>query len=228
MKLLVTGSSGLLGTELKKCLEGNVIWTDKENLDIMDNKEIWEILEKYNYPTILHLAAYTDVAKAEFDKKPCWDLNVIGTKNIAKATKYNGGMIYISTDYVFDGEKGYYTPEDIPNPVNFYAMTKLIGEQIVLSMNPLNLVIRTSFKPCVWKHPKACVDMWTSADYVDVIAHMIAKCVMDTSFRRGIVHIGTERKSIYNLASRRNTVEKMSRHDISTHLPKDVSFGSSN
>jgi len=219
--ILVTGSNGLLGTELKKHLN-DAMWTTRQDFDITKGLETWDFLYDKYPEAILHLAAYTDVAGAEKDKEACWITNVIGTRNVAEAAyAYNIKMIYISTDYVFSGEKGNYTPLDIPDPCNYYGLTKLIGEQIVKTFG--GLIIRTSFKPSIFPHEYACTDMFTSADYVDVIAPMIAESLN----LHGICHIGTERKSIYDLIKKRNvTVKPTLRENIkSVKLPYDTSFG---
>lgn len=138
-------------------------------------------------------------------------------------------FVYISTDYVFNGELGNYKENDTPSPINVYGQTKLCGEvatQVAYQFKPaLYAIIRTSLKPLgSWPYPRAFTDIYSSADYVDVIAHEIALAVrMQIS---GIIHIATERKSIYDLAKRRTpTVKPMSRKEIQgVNLPFDVSL----
>jgi dTDP-4-dehydrorhamnose reductase len=130
-------------------------------------------------------------------------------------------VIYLSTDYVFSGTNGKYRADDEPCPFCFYGMTKLAGECIVRAM-PSSLIIRTSFKPTEFPHPGAVEDMWTSADYVDVIAPKLVERFMYT----GIVHVGTRRKTVYELISQRTPqVKRIKRDQIQdVYLPFDLSF----
>ena len=169
------------------------------------------------------LAEYTDVAQAEIDRQAAWDLNVVGTQNFARASKFLGAkLVYLSTDYVFDGVSGSYEPWDAPNPFNYYGVTKLAGECVARSAIA-SLIIRTSFQPSVFPHSRVVDDLWTSADYVDVIA----KKLVDILPYTGIYHLGTGRKLLKDLIHQRNPdVETIRREDIKdVRLPWDVSFG---
>ncbi len=249
----------MLGTEIVKHLAGELILTDVteidpsqievsdavekvsfERLDITDFNEVLGMFSRFQPDVILHLAAYTDVGKAEQEKDRCYEINVLGTTNIALAAaqvreKYpefpdSCFVVYLSTDYVFNGEKGMYKETDSPDPINHYAWTKLRGEEKLLGALPgHSLVIRASFKPRPFEHPQAATDMWTSADYVDVIAPEIALAVLNCWEVRlrtnGIAHIVTERKSMYDLALRSNSdVGQITRAEIPVSLPKDVSL----
>ena len=227
--IYITGAAGMLGVHLEQC--GNwwggepVYWGTRKQMDITDPEQVWRELLDKRPRTILHLAAWTDVAGAEKNRQACWDVNVVGTRNIVQASKFIGArIVYVSTDYVFDGKDGGYNPLDPPNPINYYALTKLVGEQIVSSSSS-SLIVRLSIKPFEWKHPAACTDMWTSADYVDVIAPKLKDVV--ASGITGIYHLGPGRKSIFELArQRRPDVKPILRSDIkSVALPEDVSFG---
>jgi dTDP-4-dehydrorhamnose reductase len=177
---------------------------------------------------IVHCAAYTNVGKAESEWEQCYRVNAVGTHNMVSVAKaIDAEFVYLSTDYVFDGQRGGYAPSDIPHPVNWYATTKLLGE-VYAQGYKRHRIIRTSFKPSPWKHAKAVEDMWTSADYVDVIAPLIDRViggiVAGTDLRR-IIHVGTERKTMLDLARRRTpTVEPITRAEISVRLPWDTSL----
>lgn len=218
--IIATGGNGLLCTELKKYMDA--LWLTKQDLDITNDEQVWEVVMRERPRIILHTAAWTDVAGAESNRAECWNTNVHGTSNLVRAAKFVGAkLVYISTDYVFDGEQGGYKPTDTPNPVNYYALTKLVGEGAVYPYKN-SLIIRTSFKPSTYLHPGACTDMWTSADYVDVIAAMMPNLI--TSWY-GVHHLGTSRKSVYDLVRQRNPdVRPITRADVATPLPKDVSF----
>lgn len=133
-------------------------------------------------------------------------------------------FVYISTDYVFDGERGNYREEDIPNPRNFYALTKLIGE-VIMRQYSHTLIIRTAFKPDgPWPYERAFIDQYASHEFVSVIAPDIAKAVLMTDML-GIVHIAGKRTSMYDLARQASpSVGKMSVNDAGVALPHDASL----
>jgi len=221
MRVLVTGGQGRLGKELQKHL--NATYTDRDSFDILNPEQVYEVLLDARPNVILHLAAWTDVAGAETHRKEAWTANVLGTQNVVRAAKFVGAkVVYLSSDYVFDGEAGGYEPWDAPNPVNYYGLTKLAGESVVRSMFA-SLIVRTSFKPSEFPHPKVVGNLWTSADYVDVIAPMLVGILDHT----GIHHLGTGRKLLVDLIRQRNPdVGTISREDIkSVKLPHDASFG---
>lgn len=213
--ILLTGGSGILGQEIQKHLD--VYAPPRSVLNILD-----PIVPRCDM--IVHLAAYTDVLKAEKDHDLCYQTNVIGTRNMASL---GIPMIYISTEYVFDGEKGNYLEDDYPNPQNFYAFTKLLGEYEARRA-PRSCVIRCLFKPRPFKHKVACVDQYTSGDYVDVIAKEICLAVSNFSRLPPTLHIGLKRKSTLELARRtRSDVERVVRWEIKgVKLPYDTSLNS--
>lgn len=150
MKVLVTGANGMLGQDLCPILEDVgcfVIKTDVDNLDITDEKMTDEVIGALHSDLIIHCAAYTNVEKAEDDPRAAYKINVLGTKNIAvAASKYDSTLVYISTDYVFDGKKDTpYLPTDKPNPINVYGKTKLEGEEVVQKYCKKYYIARTSW-----------------------------------------------------------------------------------
>ncbi|MBQ3310495.1 dTDP-4-dehydrorhamnose reductase [bacterium] len=152
VKVLVTGANGMLGQDLCPMLEDcdfvdEVIETDRHNLDITNEIEVNKVLNEYKPDYIIHCAAYTNVDKAETDLENAEKINVKGTENIAKAAnKIDATLIYISTDYVFDGtKKSKYLPIDAPNPLNNYGLTKLHGEQAVQKYCKKYYITRTSW-----------------------------------------------------------------------------------
>lgn len=196
--------------------------------DITKPADCRAVLKKYEPDVVVHAAAYTDVAKAEEEKDVCRRVNVAGTTNVSNAIKEilpKAHLVYISTDYVFSGDKGHYKEGDATKPVNFYALTKLEGEREAKRALHHH-IIRTSFKPRPFEHPKAVKDMWTSADYIDVIAQEIALAVKNYKLLPSIIHIATERKSVFALAKQSNPkVKPIKRADIkSVVLPKDTSL----
>ena len=134
-KFLITGYRGQLGYDIKRELnnrgEKNVLALDIDEMDITNHDEVIRIITEYKPDVIFHCAAYTSVDKAEDNKEKVYDVNVLGCKNITEASiMVKAKIIYMSTDYVFDGEKeGYYTEKDFPNPQSVYGMSKYLGEE---------------------------------------------------------------------------------------------------
>ncbi|NLF88991.1 dTDP-4-dehydrorhamnose reductase [Candidatus Bathyarchaeota archaeon] len=149
MKLLITGASGLYGSKLAKLaiergievyssdIQDTSISGNFVKLDISGRAQVGEVFDGIKPDVVVHAATLTDVDKCELNKELAWKINVDGTINIAKAAKRLGAfLVYISTDYVFSGEKGYYVESDSPDPVNYYGLTKLEAETVVMSMMP--------------------------------------------------------------------------------------------
>ncbi len=150
MKVLVTGANGMLGQVLCPVFEDNglyVIPAGHKELDVTNYKTAKAAIENIMPQIIIHLAAYTNVDKAEEEFETAIKINKNGTKNIAKISKeINAIMVYISTDYVFDGEKNTpYTPADTPNPLNKYGLSKLEGEKAVQENTDKYYIVRTSW-----------------------------------------------------------------------------------
>lgn len=149
MKILVTGANGMLGQDLCPILEDegfDVIETDIHNMDFTDSKIVENVLQKNMPDYVIHAGAYTNVDKAEAEKDLAFKINAEGTHNIAQTCKKLGiSLIYISTDYVFDGKKAEkYTPEDKTNPLNIYGKSKLQGEEFVRNCDKY-YIARTSW-----------------------------------------------------------------------------------
>jgi len=198
----------------------------RDELDVTSFDSCQNVIKKYNPDIIIHAAAYTDVVGAETNKANCWNVNVAGTEHMIRAA-HGARFVFISTDYVFDGEKGNYAEDDIPNPTHFYALTKLIGE-VIVRQYPRTLIIRTAFKPNgPWKYHAAFTDQFTSHEFVSVIAPQIVKVALMPD-PEGIIHIAGKRKSIYEFAKRASPdVKKMSKSDVDVLLPHDTSLNCS-
>jgi dTDP-4-dehydrorhamnose reductase len=234
IKFLLTGGTGRLGQELQKLLkvfaptkaELNIRWHYCDTDFFLNNARKMEGID-----TIIHCAAYTNVPGAEENMHHAVESNILGVQNVMQLAhdmeeffdRQHIKVIYISSDYVYAGTTGNYKETDKTNPFNFYGFTKLAGESYINKEK--DLIIRTSFKPKgQWPYPQAFTDLYTSADYVDIIAKEIA--LVAKSDMAGIINIGTERKSIYDLAARRTPdVGKMSRAEVSSvNMPMDISM----
>lgn len=151
-KVLVTGANGQLGRCLQEFVvshNSNIDWHFKtsEELDITNKEALFKIfsLTKFNY--LINCAAYTAVDKAETEREKAFLVNAEAVKYLAEACKLNNTIfIYISTDFVFDGEKETpYTEDDIPNPINVYGSSKLQGERYIKEILEKHFIIRTSW-----------------------------------------------------------------------------------
>ncbi len=150
--ILVTGS-GLLGAEVIRTLgkEFEVVGTynskPKEGavrLDITDRNSVFDAVEKSMPVAIIHTAALTDVDYCEDHREEAMAINALGTKNVADAArKFGAKLVYVSTDFVFDGKGSMYREDDPVNPISYYAYSKLLGEYYVLGLDNY-IIARTS------------------------------------------------------------------------------------
>ncbi|QSQ07949.1 dTDP-4-dehydrorhamnose reductase [Koleobacter methoxysyntrophicus] len=150
MRVLITGANGQLGydvVERLKKLNIEHIGVNRENFDLTNEEQTKSFILNYRPDVVIHCAAYTAVDKAEDERDLCYAVNVLGTRYIAQACKeLDAKMVYISTDYVFDGEKKEpYEVTDTPNPVNYYGLTKYLGEQEVQKNSDKFFIVRTSW-----------------------------------------------------------------------------------
>ena len=152
-KILITGAFGQLGTSLCEVLPNELIlatgrimtMTEKYRcmeLDITNKKHVEKLIRNYKPDIIIHLAAMTDVDGCEKDPEMAFDINVGATENLLK--NFKGKFIYVSTDYVFDGEEGPYHEDDKVNPVSVYGKTKLYGENLVQESDIDWIILRSN------------------------------------------------------------------------------------
>jgi dTDP-4-dehydrorhamnose reductase len=150
MKVVVTGVNGQLGHDLVKQLEARnhqAVGTDRRVLDITDEARVHAFIEEVQPDAILHAAAYTNVDKAEEDKETAYKVNALGAKYLAEAAKKVGAkMVFVSTDYVFDGTATEPYEVDHPtNPLGIYGETKLAGENFVKEILDRYFIVRTAW-----------------------------------------------------------------------------------
>jgi len=226
-KLLVTGASGLLGSKLVELARKNYTVVPLHNikplhsnslkLNITEGTNVFNLFNKLKPNIVIHTASETNVDKCEVEKEHAWKVNVEGTRNIALAcSKIKAKLIYISTDYVFDGKKGNYKEKDEPNPINYYGITKLEGESQVIRHCQNYVILRTSvlygWHPwkqtfATWvinqlKHEKeiaAVQDHYNSPTLTDNLAEITIETVEKNL--QGLFHAsGSERISRYEFA----------------------------
>lgn len=149
MKILVTGGSGQLGREIIKQMsaEHQLIIPTREQLDIVSYDQVKAIFEQVKPAAVIHCAAYTHVDGAESDPDGAFKANVVGTQNLAaQCLQHYARMVYVSTDYVFDGQYSQdYREYDDTNPINVYGKTKLLGEKMVQQLIGRHYILRTAW-----------------------------------------------------------------------------------
>jgi len=157
MRLLITGASGLYGSRMAELSATNgfqvySVYNQHQApigvpilLDIMNKAKTQEEIKKINPDVIVHAGALTNVDKCELDKDLAWKINFEGTRNVVEATKECGSfLLYVSTDYVFDGSKGCYSETDLPSPISYYAYSKLKAEEHVQGALNKYCIVRPS------------------------------------------------------------------------------------
>lgn len=222
MKILLFGGSGMLGRELLKH-NAEIIAPAKNEVNIIDGAEIRTSIEQHKPDIIINAAAETDNRAIEKNPSDSIYTNIIGSSHVAIACRELGiRYVYLSTDYIYKGDKGNYKETDEILPFNLYAWTKLGGECSAVAVKN-HLIIRTTFGKNTFDYPEAFSDKWVSKDYVDVIAPMILEAA--TSPITGVLNIGTERKTIYQHAVARNKNVKSVKIDERNFItPYDNSF----
>jgi len=226
-KVLITGASGLLGGKLVNVLSKlyevipthhtEALHPNSIRMNISDRDEVFNVLSQLHPDTVIHTAAETNVDKCETNKEWAWNVNAAGTRNIAEAcSKIDAKLVYISTDYVFDGQKGLYSEEDEANPINYYGVTKLKGEEFVKQFCEDFIITRTSVL-YGWHHKKlnfatwvidslrsrrrisVAEDHYNSPTLADDLAEMIRRLARSNASE--VYHTaGGQRVSRYNLA----------------------------
>jgi len=214
MKVLVTGASGLVGSrvlgELKKSrgfrTEGTYLRKPAGNLlrlDITDKRETERLITQLKPDIIVHAAALTNVDYCEEYPKDAFRINVEGTRNVVNSARTVGGkVVYLSTDFVFNGKHGPYSEDDATDPVNYYGKTKLEGEQLVGEIG--HLVVRTTVvygweqgsknflmqavgRLTAGSELKAAVDQYGSPTLADNLAEAIVELIKEK--KNGIYNI---------------------------------------
>jgi dTDP-4-dehydrorhamnose reductase len=149
MKIIILGAKGQLGREFEEYLKekAEIHSFSHSELDVLNQELVIKKFQEIKPDVVINCSAYTKVDKAEEDKEECIRVNAEGAKNVSYASyKVGAKVIYFSTDYVFDGEKGSsYTELDSPNPLSTYGRSKLLGEIYTKDHNPNFLILRISW-----------------------------------------------------------------------------------
>jgi dTDP-4-dehydrorhamnose reductase len=229
MKFLVTGSAGLVGSQVIRDLveQNHTVYSCYHddmpeygiptNLDLTDKEKIKKTIQDTKPDRIIHLAAMTNVDLCETQRDLAVLLNTKSTEILAReAAKLHIFFVYVSTDYVFDGKHGMKKEDDIPNPVEFYGKTKLDGEILLNRLASSYSIARTSTPFGIHKTKKSfplwikenleskkdinvLIDQFTSPTYVPNLSKMLIEIA--TRQIVGIIHLaGATRISRYELA----------------------------
>jgi len=206
MKVLVTGANGQLGYDVIKRLEKSGIQylgTDRDTLDITNQENVKRVIRDYNPNVVIHCAAYTAVDKAEDEREICHAVNVLGTIYIAEACKeIDAKMVYISTDYVFDGEGDKpFEVTDKPNPINYYGQTKYEGELEVQRLLDKYFIVRISwvFGSNGNNFVKTMLRLGTERDEISVVADQIGSPTYTYDLAKLLVEmIQTDKYGVYH------------------------------
>ncbi len=214
LKILVTGANGQLGSEIKY-LANNYknylfVFTDRDELDISRYDDIEKFVNENKIDAIINCGAYTAVDRAEDEKEIANLINGTAIKHLAEISKsLKIKLIHVSTDYIFDG-KNYkpYIETDLPNPIGAYGKSKLIGEEYLLNINPVNsIIIRTSwvysqfgnnFVKTILKYGKERENLRVVYDQIGTptYARDLAKVILDI-----VPKINNDEVEIYNYSN---------------------------
>lgn len=160
MRVLITGSNGLLGQKLVKTFSsthrtsGIDLQKDSiiripnfsyQDISITEKEKLKELFSSFKPEIVINAGAYTDVDGCEKNKEKAWEVNVEGVKNLSELCRENKAkIVQLSTDYIFDGKKGPYSEEDSPNPEGYYGLTKLESEKEIIKSQINFLIVRTN------------------------------------------------------------------------------------
>ncbi|WP_243521142.1 dTDP-4-dehydrorhamnose reductase [Bacillus pseudomycoides] len=209
-KIVITGANGQLGRQFSKGFLSSpydVHSLGKKEMNVVNYEEVCSVLEKLAPSIIIHCAAYTKVDLAEINKNEAFFVNATGTRNIAiAAERIKAKLVYISTDYVFNGMKETgYSEHDIPSPINVYGASKYVGEKFVQEFHTRYFIVRTSWLygkygknfvetmlnlAIVNKQIRVVNDQYGSPTYAKDLVNCV-KRIMETDLY-GIYHVSNE------------------------------------
>ena len=200
-KILVTGSGGRFGKIIKKFKDRRFVFRNKKELNILSNNSIKNNIKKFKPKIILHLAGLSRPMKIhDKDIIKSINLNIIGTCNLVKeASKTGIKIIYLSTSYVYPGNKGNYKEEDSLKPWNNYSWSKLGGECAV-QMYKNSLILRLCMTEKPFVHKKAYANVKSNFIFQEDAAKIIFKLLN----KKGIINVGGPSQTVFNFAKKFN------------------------
>ncbi len=202
MKVLLFGGTGILGKQITKKLEmgeHDFLSLGSANCSIDDSFDVYDTIIEYDPDIVIHCAGFVNTAEAEKYPDRCIEVNVNGTSNIVGVCRtLDKRLVYISSEYVFDGSEDEYTTESGLKPIGVYGLTKACGELIVKTLEN-HMIIRAPFwRDETFNVPKAFKDQYTCRQYV----HEVVDDILSASFSKevGVKHIVGKYQSLYDLA----------------------------
>ena len=217
MRRLILGD-GLLGKELVKQTGWDYISRKKDMMDLKDI--VYFIKDVERYDEIINCIAHTDTYDKSRDKH--WNVNYKFVTDLVDACA-DKKLIHISTDYIYSNSNSNASEDDVPvHCQNWYGYTKLLGDGHVQLKSKDYLLIRCSHKPEPFPYDKAYVNLIGNFDYVSIICEKIIKLIENNC--NGVYNVGTEIKSMYNLAKKTNSSVTPSIELFNETMPADVSM----
>lgn len=216
-RIVILGD-GLLGTEIHKQTNWDILSRKKDNFDI-NNESCYDRLS--NYDVLVNCIAHTDTYSNE--KELHWNTNYKSVFNLVNYCNLNKiKLVHIGTDYLFANNKNRNaTEEDVPvHAENWYSYTKLLGDGIVQLLSHDYLICRCTHKPYPFPYQNAFVDRIGNFDYTNIIADLIIKLINLGAF--GVYNVGTETKSIYDLVHK--DFPNVKPMNVPDGYPKNTSF----
>ena len=223
-QLLFTGGSGLLGRAFRNLMP-EALYPTTSQFDVTDYSLMESWIRGRSIDVVLHAAAFTSPPKIDQNPLRALEVNIVGTANVVRlCMALKARLVYLSTDYVFRGDRGHYREDDEVYPVNKYAWSKLAGECAVRLYDNA-LIVRTSFGPDEFPFPKAFADQWTSRQSVSNAARDILRAV--ESGLTGVLHVGGPRRTVLEYARSLNPateIGSLSVKDVPFAVPTDTSL----
>ena len=216
MKVLVLGD-GLLGSEIVNQTGWDFVSRKKNNIDVNNFNDWLGMLHPYD--VIINCIANTDTYSKL--KNNHWDVNYKFVLDLVTfCDKLGKKLVHISTDYIYTGSIENASEEDVPvHCNNWYGYTKLLGDGLVQLLSKDYLICRCTHKPKPFPYEKAWSDQIGNFDYVDSISSLIIKLIKEGS--NGVYNVGTETKTMFELASITNTVTPS---NSPNHVPKNTTM----
>ncbi|MFP7226144.1 dTDP-4-dehydrorhamnose reductase [Priestia filamentosa] len=208
-RILITGANGQLGKELVELLsskEFDVYGCSRDDMDITNSEQVQEVINRINPEVIVHCAAHTKVDVAESEPEEAYSINAYGTRNVAVAAEKVGAkLVYVSTDYVFDGSGIEPYLEFSPtSPLGVYGKSKLAGEEFVKHLHSKFFIVRTSWVYGKYGNNfvKTMLKLGAEKDELSIVADQIGSPTYTVDLAQSILEMmETEKYGVYHFSN---------------------------